>query len=124
MTIRERGGKVQLIRNQYSAEKKRGVQVVLGTFDRFLSSANEVDSMLLEQLTADERGQLDAWFAEKQQKRTEDSIKYAPATVVRNLDVMAEHYDPAQVSDEQITAIKVSLSALLEARRKWKKAAR
>jgi len=121
MTIRERGGKIQLIRNQYSPEKKRGVQVVLGTFDRYLSTAKEIDSMLLDQLTADERAQLDQWFADKAARSQALTIKYAPQQVIEKLDMLAEHYDPATVTDEQIEQIRGSVSALLEKRRTWKK---
>lgn len=121
MTIRERGGKVQLIRNQYSPEKKRGVQIVLGSFDRYLSTVKEIDSMLLEQLTEEERGQLDQWFADKSARSVEINVKYAPKEITGKLELLTEHYDPASVSDDQISDIQAALSALLAARRKHRK---
>lgn len=121
MTIRERGGKVQLIRNQYSPEKKRGVQVVLGSFERYYDAVKQIDSILLEKLTADEREQLDGWFADKQQQRLQKTVEYAAAVIVRHLDALTENYDPARCSDEQIEQIRGALSALLEQRRKRKK---
>lgn len=121
MTIRERGGKVQLIRNQYSSEKKRGVQVVLGSFDRYLSAVEEVDSILTEKLTVDERQQLEQWFEERAARNAEITIKFAPGSICDKLKLMAENYDPSSVSDDQIEQIKAGLSGLLQARRQWKK---
>jgi len=121
MTIRERGGKVQLIRNQYSPEKKRGVQVVLGSFDRYLSAVEEVDSILTEKLTADERKQLGDWFDQRKRQALVSNLIFAPGDICKNLNLLAEHYSPGHPSDQQIDEMKEALSGLLEARRKWKK---
>lgn len=121
MTIRERGGKVQLIRNQYNPGKKRGVQVVLGSFNRYLSAVEEVDSILTEKLTADEREQLESWFDMKKRQALVSNLIFAPGDICKNLNLLAENYKPDHPSDQQIDEMKASLSALLEARRKWKK---
>jgi len=121
MTIRERGGKVQLIRNQYSPQKKRGVQVVLGSFDRYLSAVEKADSRLLEKLTADERKQLDDWFDQKKRQALVSNLIFAPGDICKNLNLLAENYQPGHPSDQQIQQIKAGLSGLLQARRQWKK---
>lgn len=135
MMVRERGGRVHLLRTEYVPVAKddsgkqipgtgRGKQTIIGTFDRFLSSANEVDSMLLEQLTADERGQLDAWFQARQEEERRRSLSIAPRSAVRGLKELAANFETSPLDDEQIEEIKAAMSELLAARRAHKKRGR
>lgn len=135
MMIRERGGKIQLVRTEYVPVAKdesgkqipgtgRGKQVIVGTFDRFRSAVSSVDSTLLEKLTADEKKELEAWFDAKRQEEQRRSLSLAPRSAVRSLKELAANFEASPVSDEQIEEIKAAMSELLAARRSAKKKGR
>lgn len=135
MMIRERGGKIQLVRTEYVPVAKddagqqipgtgRGKQVIVGTFDRYRSAVDSVDSTLIEKLTADERQELEAWFDAKRQEERQRSLSMAPRSAVRSLKELADNFEDAPVSDEQIEEIKAAMSELLAARRAARKKGR
>jgi len=132
MQIREAGNRTQLLRAQYvKAERDengnlvkgtgRTKVIMIGSFDRYATTVNQIESSLLEKLDTDETKQLTDYIQEKEQRMSEFKISQAPARIIENMQIAANNYDPAVVTDEQIEAIKDGLSKLLKARRVYKK---
>jgi hypothetical protein len=121
MMIRERGKRVQLIRTVYSAEKKRGIQETIGTFDRYCPTVKDIDSILLDKLTAEELEQLAGWIKKRDEETTANALAWAAKLALAKLQALASAYDPRWVSDEEIASITKALSDLKAARRTWKR---
>jgi hypothetical protein len=121
MMIRERGKRVQLIRTVYSPSKKRGLQETVGTFDRHCPRVKDIDSILLDKLTAEELDQLADWIKKRDEEATASALAWAAKLALAKIQALAAAYDPRWVSDEEIACITKALSDLKAARRLWKR---
>lgn len=121
MTIRELKTRVQLLRNKYSAEKKRGVQEFLGSFPSGAGTMHAVPVEILEKLTDEESEQLQEWFFNRDAERAYLQLKSAPGQAARALQLIAKRYGPDIIKDEQIDEITQALSDIKAKRRAWKK---
>jgi len=132
MQLRETGNKIQVLRAEYvPAERdengnlKRGTgrtkTKMVGSFDSYLSSVSLIDSSLLEKLSDDEKQIIADYIEEKKQSEFQGRLKSAPRWAAEYIKMLADNYDPAVISDDQLTAIREAVKTLNAARAEYKR---
>lgn len=124
MQIRIQGKQVQLIRNPYNKEKKRCVQKVIATFDKY-ADMNRSDGgeglLSAEQwtdLSDDEKVTLSDWLTAQAQSRSDSSLRFAVSEAARTLDKVRQGIEKFDTTQEQANAIWEGLAALQKALKK------
>lgn len=115
LIIRPRGGVVQVVRQSYDKEKKRGVQTLLGSVKNY---ENRLPPELMEVLTDEEKATAKKW-EEERQKRSDEALlrsrrRLAASTigdVARALDAADEGVSPAEAEEiaEEVRKLKLAL---------------
>lgn len=127
MQIKEKGNRVQLIRTEYLPEKKRTVGRIVATFDRYTSTfpdeiCRQVKEKGFQQITDEERQQINKWIVDNKEKRDVDSLKhslsYVASSIGRAAEALAVDDLADRVTTEQAQAIFSAIDTLKKGLRK------
>lgn len=90
MQITEVGNRIKCVRQQYSAERKRGVTQQVLSFPRFTKRIEDIREekalQQLQALTEEERQQLAAWLIEKAASAEQNMRKYMLLSLSGTID--------------------------------------
>ena len=115
MQIRERGGKVELLRSVYSKEDKRCTMKLIGSADKY---SRTFPAVLLEKLSDDERAEASTWLKTRIEAESVANQKYAVRGAAGRLKDLAIAIPVVGLDAAQAAAIQEAWKLVQKAIRK------
>lgn len=116
MQFRIQGKQLQLIRSVYDSSKKRCVQHVIHTLDKWTDKMPSDEQ--IEKLTAIEKIDLSAYFVEKADKSLALSRKSSLSSIGYNFSRLSDAISSSKLTEEQSANIWAGLSDVQKAMKK------